>query len=377
MGTRTMISGGLLQGAGLRIVDRAAGRQNNYDWLRFVAASLVIVSHAYYVSLGETKASATEPLRILTRGHMSFGDLGLAVFFVISGFLVTQSYDRRHGLLVYLKARALRIFPALAVVLLAAVFVLGPLVTTRSLGAYFHAGETYSYLASVALVRIRYVLPGVFAHNAYPLVVNAPLWTLHWEFLFYLVVGGLGVLGLLRRWGRLLVVAVVALCVIAPLTNAVWDALHVGASGPRLFASFGMGMLLYLYRERLPLDGRFAALALAVLVVCARLGGYDTAFPLAGAYLIVYASYAPWLRLWSWGRFGDFSYGLYIFAFPVQQVVVQALGGHCTVSADLALAYPTTLVLAVLSWHLVERRCLALKDVRLGDVVRGRRMRAT
>lgn len=356
----------------LTIADRATGRQNNYAFLRFLAASLVVVSHSYYLALGTQRAERSEPLHLFTRGHMSLGSLGLSIFFVVSGFLVTQSFERRRRVLAYLKARALRIFPALVVVVVLTVFCLGPALTSWDAAAYFRAPGTYAYLTNVFLVHPVFVLPGVFAHNPYPFAVNGPLWTLRYEFAFYIVVAALGVLGLLRR-RRVIVVAAVAGCIVASTVLDSGDLPGTVLQSLRLFSWFGMGTLFYLYRSRVRVDARFAALALATLLVTARVGMYDPAFVVAGAYLVMYVAYAPALRLHGWGRYGDFSYGLYLCAFPIQQTAAQLLGDEGTVLSVLLVSYPLALGLAVLSWHLVERPCLALKDVPLRSRLRERR----
>jgi peptidoglycan/LPS O-acetylase OafA/YrhL len=347
----------------VRVEDRTAGRRNNFDFLRFIAASLVIVSHSYYIALGTAAADLKEPLHTFTHGQLSLGSVGLAIFFVISGFLVTQSYERRAHLAKYLKARSLRIFPALVVVVALSSFVLGPAVTSLRSGVYFTSSETYSYLLNVFLVHPRFFLPGVFEHNAYPLAVNGPLWTLRYEFAFYLVVAGCGLLPLFRGRGRLVVAVATISCILFATFVPRESVPGVIYQVARLYSWFGMGMLLYLYRSRVPLDWRLTLLAVVAIVAAARLGYLDAVFAVAGAYLIVYLALWPGLPLASWARYGDISYGLYIYAFPVQQTVSYLLGGHPGVGQVLFISFPITVCLAALSWHLVERRALSLKDL--------------
>jgi peptidoglycan/LPS O-acetylase OafA/YrhL len=156
----------------------ASGRSNNFDFLRFLAATLVIFSHSFSFST----ASGWEPLLTLTRGQSTLGGVGLGIFFVVSGFLVTQSFENSRSIARFLKARVLRIFPALAVVVCLSVFLLGPLLTSLSLGAYLSNSATYNYLSQLLLDPSHYSLPGVFGSNVQGSLFNGPLWTLSFEF---------------------------------------------------------------------------------------------------------------------------------------------------------------------------------------------------
>ena len=351
----------------LFISDCVTGRKNNYDILRFLAATLVILSHAYPLS-----GSQGELFILLSNNQATLGHLGVGIFFIISGFLVTQSYDRWHSPFIFLKARILRIFPGLLAVLLAIVFVLGPLVTTLSLSAYFRDGGTYGYLRDIFLFPIYYNLPGVFVHNAYPNAVNGSLWTLAYEFAFYLVLVAAGIFTLLRRrWASLIILT--AICIlVTPIAHFV---LLLPAEKhefytailsplPPLVYAFAIGVLAYLWRDHIRLRGRYAAIAAVLLLASLLYGGFVYLFPVCGAYLIFYVAYHPRIPLNRFGKYGDVSYGLYIYAFPVQQLVTMLHGGRMAAWQNALFAFPITVVLAFLSWHLIEKPCLRLKTTR-------------
>ena len=171
--------------------------------------------------------------------------------------------------------------------MLLTVFCLGPALTNWGLPGNPRPPGTYVYLTNIVLVHPVFVLPGVFPHNPYPFVVNGPLWTLRYEFAFYLVVAALGVLGLLRR-SRVLVVAVVAGCIVASAVLDLGDVPGVVLQSLRLYSWFGnLGTLFYLYRSRVRMDARLAALALATLLVTARVGRTISPSPLVGSYLVM------------------------------------------------------------------------------------------
>ena len=160
-------------------------RKNNLDIIRFLAATLVVFSHAYPLTTGN---NATEPFAVCSNGQMTFGELAVSIFFIISGFLITQSYDRSKNPIYYFKARVLRIFPGLIFCVLLTVFFLGPIFTELNVKDYFKDPKTYDYLKTITLYWIQYDLPGVFQTNVWPGAVNGSLWTLWYEFFFYIVV---------------------------------------------------------------------------------------------------------------------------------------------------------------------------------------------
>ncbi|RKH35271.1 acyltransferase [Corallococcus praedator] len=329
------------------------GRRNNLDFIRFVAAVGVIFSHAFPLGQG---AGTPEPFEALTHGQMTLGRLCVAVFLLISGVLITQSYERSPSMARYLWARALRIFPGLACVLLATVFLLGPALTELPLAGYFQSPETYLYLLrNLALYQPQWNLPGVFHGNAYPDAVNGSLWTLLYEVGFYLLVAGLGVVGLLRRQVALVAWAVAAL---VPFVPRVGPRLNLW---PELYLYFGGGLLLYLFRERLRMSPWLALGCVGVLVATARWGGLKYAVGSCGTYLVLYLAFLP-SRLSSFARHGDFSYGVYVYAFPVQQTVTWLMGGSVAWWVNATLSLPVVVLLAALSWHLVEKRALRLKN---------------
>ncbi len=156
---------------------------NNFDFLRLTAACLVLIGHAPLI-LGQ-KFYSWDPFKILF-GH-NMHAFGVVVFFVISGFLVASSWERRHSAFSYFKARILRIFPGLIVAVLICVFILGLLLTNRPTGEYLSSVQTYQYLFNMTLLRISYNLPGVFEYNPIASSINGSLWSLPYEFCCYIV----------------------------------------------------------------------------------------------------------------------------------------------------------------------------------------------
>ncbi|MBI1220928.1 MAG: acyltransferase family protein [Rhodobacteraceae bacterium] len=340
-----------------RLGDVAQGRDNNFNLIRLCAATAVLVSHAWPLTGGP---GTPEPLQRLT-GH-SLGTLAVYVFFAVSGFFVSASFARRASAADFLIARGLRLFPALAVSLLLVVLVLGPVVTTLPLAEYLGAPGTARFLLrNLALVDPLYSLPGVFEANPYP-KVEGSIWTLGYEVACYAMVCLAGLTGLTQRprplalaFGAYGVMWVAAATVHLP--QRVED-LHL------LSLPFVLGMAAWHARDRLPLS--FAGVA-ALVLLAVLLRPTAAAFPAlvaALAYATFWAGYLPLRAARLWNRAGDYSYGLYVYAFPVQGLVVWALGA-LTPAQNIALALPPTLALAVLSWHLIEKPALALRTARM------------
>ncbi len=315
---------------------------------------MVLVSHSFPLSYGVNEAQDLEPLLVLSRSQSSIGTVSLWVFFIISGYLITQSFVRSPDPFRFLWARFLRIFPGLLVALLFCAVCLGPLVTSAPLASYFGNSDTFSFVwQQFALYGpTNSPLPGVFSHLPVPGRVNGSLWTLKYEFTLYLAVLGLGVIGLLRRS------AVLAILLGALFMNWRWigDAAWSGFT-----ACFAAGALLYLMRDRVPLDWRIAAGCLGLLIASATTGGFRLAFATAGAYLVIYLASAPQMRLPNFGRYGDMSYGIYIYAYPFQQATVQLLGNHAKWYLVAAISLPVAMLFAFASWHFVERPSLDRK----------------
>jgi len=342
--------------------DFTDGRKNNLDTLRLMAAMLVVFSHSFVI----TGAGYLEPPFY----QNNYGAMGVNIFFIISGFLITQSFLRTDGILRYLWSRFLRIFPALFIVVPATVFILGPLLTELPLSEYFASSETYSYLSNMTLYAVNYYLPGVFESNPFDTRINAPLWTLEYEFTFYLVIILLGISGALKK--RRLILGIFLLCLVLNYFNIgrsidlyTLNVFHT----IRFFTYFSAGMAAYLYRDSIPLNGRFCLLILVFLVIAAfRTGFSDTIFIFLLCYLVLYLGYAPKVKLGWLTRYGDFSYGIYIWAWPVQQTVFHLFNNEMNGWLNLLIAGSTAVVLGAVSWHLIEKRMLKLKNISFNKI---------
>lgn len=335
------------------ISDFSNKKTNNFDFLRFIAALLVIFSHAYPLSYGNNEL---EPLFRLTDGKSTLGFISVGVFFVISGFLITQSYERTNNLFKYFLARILRIFPGLAFALLITTFVLGPIFTNTTVTEYFSDSSTYTYLSNITLLDFSPSLPGLFEGNSYGDIVNGSLWTLKYEFLAYIIVAFLGISKLLKK--KVVIVLFMLSFVLSyfPLTNS-----NIINEIPNLMRFFGAGMLLYLYRELIPLKSSYAFVSFLIVALSPLAGLFVEAFIIFGSYLTIYLAYTTKVRLYNFSKYGDVSYGLYIFAFPIQQIVTQLNGGSMNSFNNFFISSIFTIILAFISWHLVEKNFMKLK----------------
>ena len=340
-------------------------RPNNFDLLRFAAATLVLVDHSDPLT---GRVGGPGPF-----GYETLGGFAVAVFFIISGFLVAASWERAPRLWAFVVKRALRILPAYAAVVVFAALVLGPLATDLSLRAYFHTPATWAYFRNLTFVELYYSLPGVFVGNAFPLAVNGSIWTLPIEVTMYIALAALGLVG---AFSRTVVTVLVALLTVVwffwgaevyaapPLYYDVLPAgytLHLGLW-------FFTGSAMWLWREHI--DYR-ADVAVALLVL-----SWWTEWTRAGT-LVVHVAF-PYVVIWiatlpvGWmnrfGRGGDFSYGMYLYAFPMQQALVAAGGAAWPYPVYLAAAFLLSLACAVASWHGIEHPALRLKPRRSAPV---------
>ena len=323
-------------------------RDNRFDSIKILAAIAVLLSNAFPIAHGSI---AAQPLATLSYGQTTLSGFAVLTLSAISGYLITQSFDQSPLPLHFLKARILRMFPALAFVLILSAGILGLAVTSLSSEQYLTNFDTSQYLyGGLSLIWMQYDLPGVFENNPAGPIVNGSLWTLPCEFILYLVVLILGMSGLLNRRFSL------ALWLGALILN--WYA--VGGAYGAVTTTFLGGATFYLWRDLVALDW-FAALLCALTLGLATITeGFHLAFAIFGVYLVIYLAFIPTFRRLNLARWGNLSYGIYIFSWPVQQTVAFLLGSRMTWYWNVALSLPTVLVLAWLSWHLVEKPALLL-----------------
>lgn len=345
----------------------AGGRDNNFNLIRFTAAACVLFGHAFPLT-GAPASSAGMKL------GLAFSAGSVDVFFALSGFLVTASLFSRRGLADFVRARVLRIYPVLIAASIGGAFVLGPLLTRLALREYLSRGETWRYFAQNAFLiwplGARFTLPGVFERTPVAHAVNGSLWTLPWELSMYVMLVLAGVLAFHSRLPNARDTvrrALVALAAISAVALELNGAFHLSSAfrvveGSRFLSLFSCGAAFQILRERIPVRWPLLlAAAAALALVLWGQGRFDLIYAPAVCYVVLWLGYVPggWLR--GYNRLGDYSYGMYAYAFPIEQCIVDRVPG-VSVPALVAGAGLATLACAMVSWHGLEKPCLALKS---------------
>ncbi len=351
--------------AGPTFADRADGRGNNLDLIRFALACVVLQYHSFPIA---GRASHGLVHRLLTL-QVGGGWMAVNCFFVISGFLIAQSWDRSRGLADFARKRVLRIYPGFVVAVAACIFVFGPL-GADTVDGYFTRAATYRYALPLVGGPVQ-PLPGVLEHAPWPGLLNGSLWSIRYELACYALLAALGRSGLLRRRRAVAALCLLAWAVYVSEAKGVprpWDVVvpYLGDLWelPRCVAYFLAGVTFLLYRDRIPYSGWWCLGLLGATGAAAAVGWSDLLLPPAVAYLVFYAAYHGTVRFHQFGARGDLSYGVYLYAFPVQQLLVKyvPLARQPVLLTVAALAVSG--VFAFASWRWVEQPFLRMRNGR-------------
>jgi peptidoglycan/LPS O-acetylase OafA/YrhL len=342
-----------------------------FDLLRWALAFAILYLHCKGLAGTGVQSGSGEHVRTLAeRGWEGFRrplQVSLVpMFFALSGFLVTASALRVRDVKTFLTLRSLRIFPALSVEVVLSALIFGPLLTTATLTDYYTDRTFFAYFGNI-LGFVHYELPGVFENNPTPGIVNANLWTLPGEFYCYLISAFAMWTGLMfnRTLFTRIFAFVTALSIVASFAVG-YGLSESTVSTPVLVYYFFTGCLFYQWRHSIPRDVRLFAIAvpLAYLLLYNRETVYLAPFALVYATVYVGLFHHDKLAVL---RKGDYSYGIYLYGFPITQALIAifpALQGHG--NWLVLFAMPVTLGFAALSWHFIEAPMLKLKSKVLG-----------
>jgi len=306
----------------------------------------------------------------------SLGSWGVSIFFIISGYLLAGTTDFSWR---YFWRRCLRIFPGLVVVIFLCAFVLGPIVSTLPFEEYFQNPLAYKYLWRITTLGWLFggynALPGVFASNPIPNAINGSLWVIPYLLSMYVVLYVFARMKFLQKRYLLLIAYLAAWpVVILKPTISVPSLVQEITGLPGwylhsffimkfcdLYLLFMIGVLISVFRDMF--KTRLNLLILTAFLIAAS---YWTGFVLIVHYMVfpamiivIGSASFRWQRNIIADR--DISYGLYIYAFPVQQTIVQVLPTICFWGMFMLTMIVTT-VLAVLSWKFVENPAQRLKN---------------
>lgn len=334
------------------------GRDNNFNLLRMIAALLVIFSHS--LALTKRNEMAFYP--------MTYGLIAVSMFFVMSGYLIAKSYLNNPCLGPFFLARIMRIYPASCVAVLLCVFPLGWALTPLSSLDYFSNPQTRDFLSNNLTLLFGFAesLPGVFCNNPFPYAVNGSLWTLRYELMLYILVGILGVTNILRK-ARLFFLFLLAYFTAYTLFRTVEkNTLSLWLHGYGLMARytldlsclFLLGSAAAVFRKHIPLSWPLILLATVIALTIASLYfPLDWLFRVCFAYAVIGVALLPAGPIRRYNRLSDYSYGMYVYAFPIQQLIVHH-HPKIAVLPMLVVSVGLTLLCAVASWHWIENPCL-------------------
>jgi peptidoglycan/LPS O-acetylase OafA/YrhL len=339
-----------------KVANLLSRNSNIFDAMRLFAAILVIWSHSYAM------IGRLEPIPYGM--GVSLGSLGVHIFFILSGLLITASWVSHPRVGAYLGKRALRILPALTLVIVVSAFVIGSIFTTLGLVYYLKSNDTFLYLNGIFIFGIQYNLPGVFQHNPIVGTVNGSIWTLPYEVAAYFMIAIFGKTGFLKRKKTiiLLFLMCVALTFVTNGTHSNHFLFTLNVNAYMYFTAYFLsGVVLYLYRDKIPLNWQIAVIAALVLIISIPVHAFYLTLFFTLPYLVMFIGSLTWTSLTALSKYGDFSYGMYIFAWPVQQSLVDLLHNKVGHTHLFVYTMVITLPLAIASWHFLEKPMLKLK----------------
>jgi peptidoglycan/LPS O-acetylase OafA/YrhL len=334
------------------------GRDNNFNLIRFIAAFAVMVDHSFALVAPEQAANAA-----LDLGSLELGRIGVDIFFIVSGFLVTRSAMTRPTVLDYGVARCMRLFPALFVTCIAIAFLLGPLVTSVSLHDYFTDRRTWLFVpVTASLITHTMTLPGVYETLPVSGVIDQPLWTLRYEAFCYILLAAFAIAGLLTtrfRAGLTLALIFAGYCFVTYGT----DLREMSAidSTTRFVLGFFLGGAFFVSADKIKLNFAIVLILAGCAIIAYRTPIHEVVLRLALAYGVLWLALVPAGFVRDFNQLGDYSYGLYILCFPIQQAFVM-LDPNITPFALLMSSFPAVLAFAILSWHFIEHPALHRKE---------------
>jgi peptidoglycan/LPS O-acetylase OafA/YrhL len=368
-----------------QILDENGGAGRGFDVLRLALAILILLTHTswlvgtsglttsvlnsiFHISpqAATALAQATTTTSVDPTIHQLTG-LGrpimlayLPMFFALSGFLVTGSALRTRRLVPFLGLRVLRLLPALFVEVTLSAIILGAMFTKLSLADYYSSPSFASYFLNI-IGDVHLFLPGVFADNP-TTVVNSNLWTLPWELQCYIVMSVAIVTGIVYNRKALAVFFGLATLGLLYASFAIgFQVVPAQVGGPTLVYYFVAGVLIFLWRDKIVFhEGLF----IASLIACYILMMWSKTvfiYPVLLTYITVFIGLFPFPKF-SLLKSGDYSYGIYLYGFPVTQALVASFAVlHKNFALAALMAVLATGAFAALSWHGVEKHFLKLK----------------
>jgi peptidoglycan/LPS O-acetylase OafA/YrhL len=339
--------------------------QNNFDFLRFVAASMVIISHSFPLT------GLIEPKLI---SGATLGYLGISIFFITSGFLITKSWDQEKIIKSFIWKRFLRIIPGLIFASIIVTFIIGPLVTTFNLIDYIFNIQTYRFFFFSLFFPAWNIipfdnLPGVFMTNPLSGFVNGPLWTLVYEEGMYMLVIIFGIIGFLYKkiimiplilssFGVLIILHSIYSNMISIFVPG--SLIGVVISGLTFFCYFFIASLFYLNNK----NNTYSIKIFLILAIIFIISSFTVYFQFLAViilpYIVLFIAHQKIPHINKFGKYGDFSYGMYIVAWPIQQVIVLFFPG-LNIMYYIAFCFLFTFPLAYISWNFIESKALSRK----------------
>lgn len=328
--------------------------KNNFDFLRLLFAAFVVITHSYALSGSQEE----DWLAQLTNGQICFSFIGVRGFFIISGFLIYQSLQRSASLEDYFWKRILRLFPALFVVLLLTTL-LGYFVYHNETISYWKNEAVWTYLPNnITLFHLQYGISGIFDTNPFPYQINASLWTIPFEFKFYILLAIL-FFNKNKKWNRILLgIGSIFLMIVNVLYGH-----RLGKTGLYVDLGpffFGGAFLASLNFNKTIKHIDTYMLSGFLLLVLFTYSGYFNWVKFLLVPLILYIGICSTAFISSTGkRIGDLSYGIYIYSFPVQQTLMYFF--HLNYLELMLYSFLITVIFAYSSWHLIEKKALSMK----------------
>lgn len=339
----------------MHLASLSNNKENNFNAIRLLAAVLVIYSHHFALYYGA--GIHLDPLAMISNSKLSFGALAVNIFFVISGFLIAASF---------LNNSLLRFIFMIFLTIICFYF----LFSHENFMAYINRNDVLSYLKNIfILLGLNVVIDGVFTNNVYPSTINGSLWTLPWELRMYILLTIVALFSTYRR------IVILLIAILSPIVYIVNDIINITENlsiilALRMTSFFFIGAAFYFFKDKIYISNKISGLLLLFIFFTIITESADLIFVLnvvAVPYLIFYFAYKiPQIKFLN-GK-NDYSYGLYIYAFPIQQFIIMINYKNNLVSNShfyfsLILSTVLIFIFAYLSWHMVEKKFLSFKKV--------------